>query len=85
MSHDTVSKHSRRFTRGFRIALYVVANLVYIALAAYGADAWDAPAGRAVYLVTLFALCSAPLLLLQAFNDRYALLGIFMAMYFVNY
>ncbi len=76
---------SRRLTRGLRTGLYVAINLVYIALAAYGVDASDAPGARAVYVIALFALCSSPLLFLEALNDRYVLLGIFMAMYFVNF
>jgi hypothetical protein len=69
----------------YRVALYIVANLLFIMLIGYGAAVSDASVGRPLYLIALFALCFAPVLFLTALNDRYALLGIFMAMYFVNF
>jgi hypothetical protein len=67
------------------VVVYLAVNVAYIVLGAYGAAGSDAPLARFLYVSILFALCSSPLLLLRAFNDRYVLLGIFMLMYFVNY
>jgi hypothetical protein len=68
---------------GYRIAGFTIANVVVLLVAATGSVAAGAPLGRAVYVSLLFALCSVPILLLDRLNGRYALLAVFMALYFV--
>jgi hypothetical protein len=85
MPADSAQSRSKGFTAGRLGVVYLIANLVFAMLAAYGSSESDAPIGRLLFLCPLFALCTAPLLMIRAFNDRYALLGMFMAVYFVNY
>ena len=66
-----------------RTVAFAIANMLVLLLAVIGSINFGIPAGRAFYVVTLFALCSAPLLLLDSFHGRYALLTVFMVMYFV--
>ena len=68
-----------------RAALYPVLNLGVLVAALGGSIVHDAEFGLVVYVTVLFAICSTPLLLLRSFNDRYALLGIFMALYFLQF
>jgi hypothetical protein len=62
-----------------------VANAVVFFLAAASISRGGASVVGAMYTVVLFALCSSPLLLLKQLNGRYALLAMFMAIYFVFY
>jgi hypothetical protein len=66
-----------------RTAIYLVANLAALLASLIGAQVHDQPSEVAIYACALLALCSAPLLFLQRLNDRYALLGIFMACYYL--
>jgi hypothetical protein len=66
-----------------RTAGFAIANVAVLLAAAVGSMSTGASAGRAVYASLLFALCSAPVLLLDNLNGRFALLAIFMALYFV--
>jgi hypothetical protein len=68
-----------------RAALYPVLNLGVLIAALGGSVVHDAEFGLVVYVSVLFAICSTPVLLLRSFNDRYALLGIFMALYFLQF
>lgn len=68
-----------------RAALYPVLNVGVVLAALAGSVVHDADVGLVVYVSVLFAICSTPILLLRAFNDRYALLGIFMALYFLQF
>lgn len=71
------------FILRYRGMLYVLANVSFFLLSGWGSTLANAPMGRPIYLCGLFALCSAPILLIRAYNDRFALLAIFMAEYFV--
>ncbi len=66
-----------------RTAAFAIANTLVLVLAVTGSSRFGIPTGRVLYAVVLFALCSAPILLLDSFHGRYALLTVFMAMYFV--
>jgi hypothetical protein len=68
-----------------RAALYPSLNLGVLLAASVGALMQSTEFGLVVYVGLLFAICSTPLLLLRRFNDRYALLGIFMALYFLQF
>ena len=67
----------------YRSTAYLLANAAVLLAALVRAGTDDMPFGVAVYVFALFALCSAPLLLLKRLNGRYALLAIFMAVYFL--
>lgn len=66
-----------------RTVVYPVMNVAVLLGAFIGAEVHDVPFGMAIYVCMLVALCSAPLLFLKRLNDRYALLSIFMACYFL--
>jgi hypothetical protein len=63
--------------------LYPVLNITVLLAALGGSMAHDAEPGLLIYVSVLFAICSAPVLLLRHLSDRYALLAIFMALYFL--
>lgn len=67
----------------YRGAAFLAANVAFVLLIIWGSSVWNVPLWRPLYLCALFALCSAPILTLTAFNDRYVLLALFMAEYFV--
>jgi hypothetical protein len=67
----------------YRGGIYVLMNAAILLAAAFGSMSGNASAGSAVYACTLFLLCSMPSLWLQRFNDRYALLMVFMGTYFL--
>ncbi len=62
---------------------YVIANVIVPLAVIAGSMAHPGAPGQIVYTCLLFAMCSTPLLLLRALNDRHALLGIFMGLYFL--
>ncbi len=64
---------------------YVLANAAFCALVVVGAMIGSAPQVHPLYLVLLFALCSTPILNLRQMNDRYALLALYLSIYFVFY
>jgi hypothetical protein len=66
-----------------RAALYPILNVGVLLAVLAGSTVHGAAPGLAVYVCVLFGLCSAPILLLRSFHDRYALLAIFMALYFL--
>jgi len=66
-----------------RATVYPLVNLAVLLACLSGAVANDLPFGVAVYTFVLFALCSAPLLLLKRLNDRYAPLAAFLGLYFL--
>jgi len=76
---------STPFLIRYRGLAFLVANVAFMLLTFWGASVWDSPMWRPLYLCALFALCSAPVLLLTSFNDRYVLLALFMAEYFMIY
>jgi hypothetical protein len=66
-----------------RGTLYALTNLAASIAILIGWSTSSAPGSLVVYVVLLFALCSMPLLWLQQINGRYALLAIFMGVYFL--
>lgn len=77
-----MTTESQWFARHGKTA-YTVGNIAILLAAMGGAVGRDASVGIGVYVCLLFALCSAPLLVLKRLNGRYALLSIFMGLYFV--
>ena len=67
----------------YRAAIYPIANIAVLLAAVTRAGSGEMAAGAAIYVAILFALCSAPLLLLRRLNDRYALLAVFLGLYFI--
>ena len=65
------------------IAIYVLTNVGMLLACGFGVAAGNATAGSAFYVIMLVLLCSVPLLWMRRFNDRYALLAIFMGCYFL--
>jgi hypothetical protein len=63
--------------------LYVISNAVLGMAVGAAAVSGAASEPRALYVIALFALCSSPLLWMRRFNDRFALLALFFAIYFV--
>ena len=68
-----------------RIVIYLAANAVFFALLAIGYTVGGQSNPRLAYLVLLFALCSTSIIDLDGLNGRYALLSIFLSMYFVYF
>jgi hypothetical protein len=69
-----------------RSTLYWAANLSFDLVVLGGSLASGGASGvHPLYLILLFALCSAPLLFARATNDRYGLLAVFGGVYFVFY
>ncbi len=85
MSPDSIQGESRGSTGRRHAVGYVLVQAIFILLTGYVSQTSGIPVARCMYLSLLFALCTSPLLLLRAFNDKYAVLAIFMAMYFVNF
>jgi hypothetical protein len=65
-----------------RLALYLVTNVCFVMIAAVAATLHSGD-GHVLYLSSLFALCSAPVLCLDRLNGRYVLLAVFMPFYFL--
>ncbi len=66
-----------------RAGIYAVVNVAFLLVMAL-ASAVHADTGvNVLYLCLLFALCSAPILLLDSLNGRYVLLAILMAFFFL--
>jgi hypothetical protein len=68
-----------------RVACYFVLNIAIAVGAPLSAVVHGAPVARAIYGAVLFAICSAPLLLLQTLTSRYILLAVFMGTYFMHF
>lgn len=66
-----------------RVAIYVLAQVALAMASIISAGSQGINASAALYVDLLFALCTAPLLLLKRINDRYVLLGVFMGTYFL--
>src|SRR5271163_1368130 len=69
----------------YRISLYFLLNAAFVLLAAVGYAEGGFPDPRLLYLILLFALCSTPIIDLDGLNGRYALLALFMLVYFVTF
>lgn len=67
------------------VLIYAGLNLLFLLVVAigYGIGAPQNP--RILHLVSLFALCSSSVIDLDGLNGRHALLGIFLAMYFIYF
>lgn len=68
-----------------RLFSYLGLNVAFIVLLCIGFAIGGQPNPRLLFLVLLFALCSTPLIDIDRLNGRFALLGMFMAVYFVSY
>jgi hypothetical protein len=68
-----------------RLIRYTVANLLYAAGVIALVIAHPQADIHPLYLISLFVLCSSPLLDMTRWNDRYVLLAAFSAFYFVMY
>ncbi len=66
-----------------RRGLYALVNVTFLLAVVLASAAHGDTGVNALYLCLLFALCSAPLLLLDRLNGRYALLAILLAFYFL--
>jgi hypothetical protein len=66
-----------------RTTAYLAANLLFLLAVVVGSLQASSSSVHPLYLLALFALCSSPLLFMQRLNDRYALLGLFSAVYFL--
>jgi hypothetical protein len=64
---------------------YISVNLCFIALVGIGLLRRSDSGVHPLYLILLFLLCSSPILSINRLNDRYALLAVFSATYFVYY
>jgi hypothetical protein len=64
-------------------AMYLLLTAGMTLAAFIGAVLNDEPRRLVPYVALLFALCATPLLLMRRLNDRYVLLAIFMALYFL--
>src|ERR1039457_735707 len=64
---------------------YIAANLAFIALVGIGLLMRSDSGVHPLYLILLYLLCSSPILSINRLNDRYALLAVFSATYFVYY
>jgi hypothetical protein len=69
----------------YRFSLYVLINVAFALIVGVGYAASGLPNPRLVHLILLFALCSAPVVDLDGLNGRYALLALFMFVFFVSY
>jgi hypothetical protein len=67
----------------YRGSLYPIANVVIWLASIAGAAINDIPFGVVIYVCLLFGVCSTPLLLMKRINDRYAVLAIFLLLYFL--
>lgn len=63
--------------------LYLLANFAYLAIIAVGAASTDGV--HVVYLCSLFALCSTPLLVARPLNGPFSVLSLLLLIFFVFY
>jgi hypothetical protein len=68
-----------------RTPIYLALNAVFCVVVVALSLAGPADNPRAAYLCLLMAICSSPLLWMQRYNDRFVLLSIFLATFFVFY
>ena len=71
--------------RANRFALYAGLNVVFWLVVMIAQAIGASPDPRILYLMLLFAICSAPLIKLDGLNGRYALIAIFALAYFVMF
>ncbi len=68
-----------------RYALYVALNAAFALLVGVASTLGGCADPRVLHLILLFALCSSVVIDIDSLNGRYALLGLFMLVYFVSY
>jgi hypothetical protein len=68
-----------------RFSLYILINVAFALLVGVGYAVGGLPNPRLLHLILLFALCSTVVIDIDRLNGRYALLGLFMLVYFVSY
>src|ERR1700738_4999575 len=68
-----------------RFSLYVLLNAAFAVLVGVAYAAGSFPNPRLLHLILLFALCSTIVIDIDRLNGPYALLGLFMLVYFVSY
>jgi hypothetical protein len=68
-----------------RLALYVGLNATFALTVGIACAIGGAADPRVLHLILLFAICSSVLIDIDSLNGRYALLGLFMLVYFVSY
>lgn len=68
-----------------RFALYFLLNMLFLVVIAIGYSVGGQPDPRLLHLALLFALCSSTIIDLDGINGRYALLSIFLGMYFIYF
>lgn len=66
-----------------RAAIYVILNVAFVLSLLLASISHGNSFGTLFYTTGLFAVCSLPIVFLDGFNGRYALLGIFLAVYFM--
>jgi hypothetical protein len=69
----------------YRLSLYLLANVAFALLVTVAYAVGGSPNPRLLHLILLFALCSSPIIDLDGLNGRYALLALFMMVYFMSY
>src|ERR1700704_2970713 len=68
-----------------RFSLYVILNAAFALVVGVAYAAGGFPNPRLLHLILLFALCSSVAIDIDRLNGPYALLGLFMLVYFVSY
>ena len=68
-----------------RFTLYILINVAFAMIVGVGYAVGGLPNPRLLHLILLFALCSTIVIDIDRLNGRYALLGLFMLVYFVSY
>jgi hypothetical protein len=69
----------------YRFSLYILINVAFALLVGVAYAAGGFPNPRLLHLILLFALCSTTVIDLDSLNGRYALMALFMLVYFVSY
>jgi O-antigen polysaccharide polymerase Wzy len=69
----------------YRFSLYILVNVVFALLVGLGYGVGGSGNPRLLHVILLFALCSTTIIDLDGLNGRYALLALFMLVYFVSY
>jgi hypothetical protein len=67
------------------ITTFFLTNLGFAVLLAFGLVVDSSRDVHPLYLILLFALCTTPIISIKQLNDRYALLAIFSAVFFMFY
>jgi hypothetical protein len=68
-----------------RATAYLLTNLTFIVVLSVGLLMETATAVHPLYLILIFALCTSPIFSIRQFNDRYALLALYCAVFFLFY